>query len=276
MLIVLLVAAVAPVALVANDAKNLMEAGREAASRGLAAARDGDTITASASFHEAALTFEQARDKLESTPIAGSVAVPFLAPNVRAARTLAEIGSDLGNAGESVTVAVDPQELQVIDGRLPLDVVERVTPVLRQGADTLSSARERLDDIRDDPYLAGPVREAVRKVHTQLARADREAQHAAAAAELAPALFGGKGTRRYLLVVQNNAEGARHRRLHRELRHHHRAGREARRRRAAAHDHVERRAARPPRPVVHGAGRLPRAVRAVPPGHDAPEREPLA
>jgi UDP-N-acetylmuramyl pentapeptide phosphotransferase/UDP-N-acetylglucosamine-1-phosphate transferase len=205
-LIVLLVAAIAPVALVANDAKNLMEAGREAASRGLAAARDGDTITASASFHEAALTFEQARDKLESTATAGSVAVPFLAPNVEAARALAEIGTDLGNAGESVTVAVDPQELQVIDGRLPLDVVERVTPVLREGADTLSAARRRLDDIRDDPYLASPVRDAVEKVHTQLARADREAQHAAAAAELAPALFGGRGTRHYLLVVQNNAE----------------------------------------------------------------------
>jgi UDP-N-acetylmuramyl pentapeptide phosphotransferase/UDP-N-acetylglucosamine-1-phosphate transferase len=205
-LMVLLVAAIAPVALVANDVKNLMEAGREAASRGLAAARDGDTIIASASFREAALTFAQAREKLESAPTAGSVAIPFLAPNVEAARALAEIGTDLGNAGESVTVAVDPEELQVIDGRLPLDVVERIAPTLRKGADTLAAARRRLDDVRDDPYLAGPVREAVDKVHAQLSRADREAQHAAAAAELAPALFGGRGTRRYLLVVQNNAE----------------------------------------------------------------------
>ena len=40
----------------------------------------------------------------------------------------------------------------------------------------------------------------------QLARADREAQHAAAAARLAPAIFGADGDRNYLLVVQNNAE----------------------------------------------------------------------
>ena len=65
---------------------------------------------------------------------------------------------------------------------------------------------DRLDEVRDDPYLAPPVREAVDKVHTQLARADREAQHAAVAAELAPAIFGGEGPRTYLLVVQNNAE----------------------------------------------------------------------
>ena len=36
--------------------------------------------------------------------------------------------------------------------------------------------------------------------------ADREAQHAAVAARIAPAIFGGEGDRTYLLVVQNNAE----------------------------------------------------------------------
>src|SRR5213075_2703937 len=58
----------------------------------------------------------------------------------------------------------------------------------------------------DDPYLASPVRDAVNKVHEQLSRAEGEARRAAAAAKLAPAIFGGNGDRRYLLVVQNNAE----------------------------------------------------------------------
>ncbi len=204
--LLVVVAGIAPIALVANDARTDMENGREAASRGLAAARDGDTITATAAFHEAALTFQRARDKLESPLLVGGLVVPFLAPNVRAARTLAEIGTDLANAGESVTIAVDPESLSIVDGRLPLEEVRKLTPKLRAGADVLSSVDRRLDDVRDDPYLAAPVREAVRKVHTQLARADREAQHAAAAAELASAIFGGDGTRRYLLVVQNNAE----------------------------------------------------------------------
>ena len=59
---------------------------------------------------------------------------------------------------------------------------------------------------RDDPYLLPQVDEAIAKVHTQLARAEGEARRASAAAKLAPALFGGDGSRRYLLVVQNNAE----------------------------------------------------------------------
>src|SRR5207237_832953 len=125
------------------------------------------------------------------------------APNVHAARSLAEIGADLANAGESVTSAVDPESLSVVNGRLPLEEVRRILPKLRVGADVLANADRRLDDLRNDPYLAAPVRDAVRKVHTQLARADREAQHAAAAAELASAIFGGNGPRQYLLVGPN-------------------------------------------------------------------------
>ena len=138
--------------------------------------------------------------------LSGGLAIPLLASNVRAARTLADIGADLADAGESVTAAVDPAALEVVDGRLPLEEISRITPKLREGAAALERASRRLDEMQADPYLAAPVREAVDKVHTQLARADREAQHAAFAAKLAPAIFGGEGPRTYLLVVQNNAE----------------------------------------------------------------------
>ena len=187
---------VAPVALVVNDAKTLMENGREAASRGLASARDGDTITASASFHEAALTFAQARDKLDSPFLSGGLAIPLLAPNVRAARTLAEIGTDLADAGESVTLAVDPAALEVVDGRLPLEEVRTITPKLRAGRRcACASATGVSTRCATTRTSRQPVRDAVGKVHTQLARADREAQHAAVAAELAPGDLRRRGTR---------------------------------------------------------------------------------
>src|SRR5262249_21523818 len=79
-------------------------------------------------------------------------------------------------------------------------------PRLARGGARLAGARCRLDHLRDDPYLVAQVRDAVDKVYGQLERADREAQHAAAAARLAPAIFGANGDRYYLLVVQNNAE----------------------------------------------------------------------
>ena len=206
LLVVWLVAATAPLALAANDTVDLMQRGRESATSALNAARDGDTITARGAFEQAAQAFSDARDKLESPVVSSGLTLPFLASNVRAARTLSEIGTDLANAGESLTAAADPDALQVIDGRLPVEEVRTITPKLERGAKVLTDARTRLDDLRADPYLVSQVREAVDKVYTQLARAEREANRAAAAAKLAPAIFGAEGDRTYLLVVQNNAE----------------------------------------------------------------------
>ena len=128
LLVVWLVAATAPLALAANDTVDLMQSGRESATRALNAAREGDAITARGSFEQAARAFGDARDKLESPLTSTGLAVPFLASNVRAARTLAEIGTDLANAGESLTAAVEPDALEVVDGRLPVEAVRQVTP----------------------------------------------------------------------------------------------------------------------------------------------------
>jgi UDP-N-acetylmuramyl pentapeptide phosphotransferase/UDP-N-acetylglucosamine-1-phosphate transferase len=206
LLVVWLVAATAPLALAANDTVDLMQRGREEATQALNAARDGDTITARGAFEQAAGSFRDARDKLDGPLTSTGRGIPFLASNVRAAQTLADIGTDLANAGESLTAAVDPDALQVVDGRLPVEEVRKVTPELEHGAAVLADARTRLDDLRSDPYLVEPVRDAVDKVYGQLARADREAGHTAAAARLAPAIFGADGDRTYLLVTQNNAE----------------------------------------------------------------------
>jgi UDP-N-acetylmuramyl pentapeptide phosphotransferase/UDP-N-acetylglucosamine-1-phosphate transferase len=205
-LVAWLVVATAPLALAANDTVDLMQRGREQATRALNAARDGDTITARGSFQQAAASFADARDKLESPLTDTGRGIPFLASNVKAAQTLADIGTDLADAGESLTAAVNPDALQVIDGRLPVEEVQKITPELEAGAAALADARARLEGLRTDPYLVGELREAVDKVYGQLARADREAKHTAAAARLAPAIFGADGERTYLLVTQNNAE----------------------------------------------------------------------
>jgi UDP-N-acetylmuramyl pentapeptide phosphotransferase/UDP-N-acetylglucosamine-1-phosphate transferase len=198
-------AAVLPVAFVAPDAANLMDRGREAATRGLSAARDGDAILASGSFRRAALTFGRAGDKLDSPWTSGGFAVPGLAPNMHAARELAHIGTDLARAGEDVTTAVKPEALEIIGGRVPLDEVRRITPKLEAGSQALSQALARIRAV-DDPYLVSPVRDAIDKVTRELMHADGEARRGVAAAKLGPAILGGEGTRHYLLVVQNNAE----------------------------------------------------------------------
>src|SRR5262249_19689500 len=129
-----------------------------------------------------------------------------LAPNVRAARTLAQVGRDLSHAGADVSSTVIPENLTVVNGRVDLAEVERVSPALDRAADTLERSLARVRDVADDPYLISPVRAAARQVRDRLARSAAEARRTADAARLAPEILGGHGTRRYLLVVQNNAE----------------------------------------------------------------------
>ena len=90
---------------------------------------------------------------------------------MRAARALSDIGVDLARTGTSITAAADPDKLSVVDGRLPLDAVRALTPELQRGSDALDRALTRLEDVRNDSYLAPPVRDAVDKVGTELTRA---------------------------------------------------------------------------------------------------------
>lgn len=206
LVVLLLGLAVVPAALAVPDVATTMQDGRREAERGLAAARNGDTIEAAFAFKRASIHFDDAADRMRGPLLQPARMVPGLAPNVRAARTLAEVGRDLAAAGESVASTVVPENLDVVDGRVDLAEVRRVTPSLEEAADALEDALASVEGVLDEPYLVSPVRDAAREVRGQLAQSAGEARRTANAAKLAPAILGGDGPRRYLLVVQNNAE----------------------------------------------------------------------
>ena len=198
---------VVPLVIDVPDVTDTMDRGRVAAQRGLSAARAGDAAQAEIQFRRAAVEFAAARDRLDSVKYQAARVVPGVASNLRAARTLADIGYDLAHNGEVVTAAVIPEALAVVDGRVPIEEVERITPALTQGAETLERSLERLRGVAEEPYLLAPVRDAVEQVRTELSQGAREARNTADAARLASAIFGADGEeRRYLLVVQNPAE----------------------------------------------------------------------
>src|SRR4029079_15405864 len=92
---ILIALAVVPVALTVPDAADTMQEGRKAAERGLAAARHGDTANAAFAFQLAAQNFDDAADRMNAAVLQPARLIPGLAPNVRAARTLAQVGRDL-------------------------------------------------------------------------------------------------------------------------------------------------------------------------------------
>ncbi len=81
-------------------------------------------------FAEAEAVFRDISDTVDTPLTLPSLAVPILGPNVRAARELAAIGTDLAHAGRTLTASVDPDKLRIVDGRVPLEEVALVAPKL--------------------------------------------------------------------------------------------------------------------------------------------------
>ena len=252
--------------------------GKDAASRGLSAARDGDTIIGAGRVQRGRTRRSgEAQDKLESPRSRPGSRCRSSRPTSEPRAPSPRSAPISPNRARSITVSVDPDALEVVDGRLPLEEVAKVTPALEQGSAALSNALHRVDSITDDPYLAPPVRDAIDKVHGQLVQAERRG---------APRRRPRPSSRPRSSVVTDRGLPARgaeqrrvacHRRLHRQLRADHRGRRQARRGRPHPHSTSGTSAARPAR----SRRRRPRSTtsagtRSSRPQTHAAEREPVA
>lgn len=91
------------------------------------------------------------------------------------------------------------------DGRFDVGATRALVTPLGRSADAAREADARLSGV-DPDGLVGPLRPRVAELQTRVAQLDTGLRAASELAGLLPDLLGGDGTRRYLLVVQNNAE----------------------------------------------------------------------
>jgi hypothetical protein len=135
--------------------------------------------------------------------------VPVVGRNVDAVRTAARV-LDLV-AREALPPVVDVSEqvdLDVFsprDGTVDLSGVAAVAPAVARADTALTAARADLADIEPQGLLA-PLRRPIGTIKEQIASAQSAAASSDVAARLMPTMLGGEGRRRYLLLIQNNAE----------------------------------------------------------------------
>lgn len=193
-------------AVVAVVAHQQLEDGRSTVQAALTAARNGETGTARRHFDAAASNFDRASSLLGSPLTMPGFGVPVLGQNLRAARDVAKVGTDLARAGAHLAASTDAERLKITNGTVPLDEVRRITPNLESGVRTLDKAIADLERISSDRSLVGPVKSAIGHVERELSNEQQEAHNGMAAAKLAPAILGADGPRHYFLAVQNTAE----------------------------------------------------------------------
>jgi hypothetical protein len=135
--------------------------------------------------------------------------VPVVGPNLRAFREISgivdRIGGDALQPVVGIAGTLDVGSLTPKDGRLDLDPIVAAQEPVRQADDALVAA---LDDVTaiDTGSTIRPVADAVARLRDTVGKAAETLAVVRHVTDLAPAMLGADGDRKYLLMFQNNAE----------------------------------------------------------------------
>jgi hypothetical protein len=170
---------------------------------------DGDVASA-----ESALSRLQqhADDAVDNTRGPGwwlTEKIPGVGRNVSAIRTVSAVTQRLAYDAfpglVDVSGTLTPQALRPKGGRIPLARIAGVAPEVVAADEVVQAETRRIQAIHWE-RLAPALGNAVHRVQLGMEEAASITGAASRAVQLAPAMLGGDGARRYLLVFQNNAE----------------------------------------------------------------------
>ena len=182
-----------------------LQAAGDHAEEALQILRDGEIDDAVVPLDQATGEFASSADQLDGPLALAGRVVPIVGQHVDALRRVARAGEDLtATAGEAATAA-DYEALKADNGSIDLAQVRAMAGPVRDSADAVVSARRVVADVRS-PWLVGPVTSELDRLDDELADSVTAAVDAAEALEVAPALLGGDGPRRYLLMFATPGE----------------------------------------------------------------------
>ncbi|RUQ09760.1 DUF4012 domain-containing protein [Curtobacterium sp. HSID17257] len=147
---------------------------------------------------------------LTSDPIwATSEYVPFFGTNLRAVRQIAGIVDDVSSGAvapvSGVVGELGSDSFAPKDGKVDLEPLKRAQAPVQQAATAVSKASKDAGAI-DVSGTLSPVTSAVNQLRNALHSVEGQVDVANRVVQLAPAMLGADGDRRYLLLFQNNAE----------------------------------------------------------------------
>ncbi len=169
----------------------------------------GDVDGARASLDVLTQYTERARSHTDS-PLWSVVArLPIVGDDVDAVRTVArELDRVTTEALPDVVDVADQIRLDAFtptDGQVDLEAIESAAPVVKRTRAVLEDVNTEIQAVQTDDVV-GRLQVPLRDVQRTLESATVAARAADAAGDLLPTMLGGEETRRYLLLIQNNAE----------------------------------------------------------------------
>ena len=191
-------------------ARGELLAARGSLTDGAQAVTSFDGEEALAAFNASAAQAEAAHRRLSNPVVRPFDVVPIVGHNLRASRAVAGSAAAVAGAGERVAAATLelPDGLGTLaprGGRIPVEAIDRVAPVLAEAHDDLVAARAVVEASPSEG-LVGQVAEARAQLTTELGWAEPLLGDAAVLSEALPSFLGLDETRRYFFGAQNPAE----------------------------------------------------------------------
>jgi hypothetical protein len=135
--------------------------------------------------------------------------LPSIGDDLAGVRTISSTLDDLGkDALKPLVGAIEKLDAGAFtprDGRISTEAIQSIQAPLSAGAEGFSAADSELAGVDSAGFLA-PLRTPFNDARRAIRAGASALQAANTAAELLPSMLGQDGARRYLLVVQNNAE----------------------------------------------------------------------
>jgi hypothetical protein len=189
----------------AVTARPRLESGVRRIEAGMAAARRGDDVAAAESLRAAAHDFDGAEQTMGRWWAAPADLVPVLGHNAEAARVVTSIAADLATGGAEAASSADVDELAVRGGRLDLARVTELQRPLDDVVARLDTAANRLARA-DNPWLASPLSDRMARLDREITDARPDAELAADAVRLLPAMLGGDRPTRWFVAFVTPSE----------------------------------------------------------------------
>lgn len=172
---------------------------------GINTLESGKTIDASARFADASEQFRSVADTAGQWWLLPSHLVPVVSQNVQVITSMSDAGASLTDAAYSTSKDVDYDRLRRPGGGVDLGILAGFREPVAETATRLAMASRVVDDL-DSPWIVGLLAEKVDEFRVKVVDLRDQAELAALGVEAAPEILGGKGTRRYLVLLGNPAE----------------------------------------------------------------------
>lgn len=169
----------------------------------------GDVAAAQVTLRGLNESTHQARSNTDGPLWDLSSHIPLLGRNFHAVQSVSEVLDDVATNALPPIVAVaekvNTKTFSPQGGKVDLAALSSIEPSVAKADLALTEAKRKISDIDADSLLTplgDPVRAAQHKINT----AQSAASSGHLASRLLPKMLGGEGSRRYMLLIQNNAE----------------------------------------------------------------------